>query len=53
MFTPQELQLFRQSLDVIQIMGKDAKLVAEAQEKLEILIIESTPQQEKPEKPKK
>ena len=53
MFSLKELQLFRQSLDVIQILGKDAQFVAETQSKLEIMIIESTTPSEKLDKNKK
>jgi hypothetical protein len=35
MFTIVEIQLIRQSLDVITILGKDAKIVANLQSKLE------------------
>jgi hypothetical protein len=38
MFTQAELSLLRQSLDVITITGKDAKYVAQLQEKIEKLI---------------
>jgi DUF917 family protein len=34
-FTPQELSILRQSLDTITLMGKDAKLIASIQIKLE------------------
>ena len=36
MFTQAELSLLRQSLDVITITGKDAKYVAQLQEKIEV-----------------
>jgi hypothetical protein len=42
MFTLSELQLLRQSLDVITITGKDAKTVATVQVKLEKIISEET-----------
>lgn len=38
MFELAELQLLRQSLDVITILGKDAKKVANLQQKLESII---------------
>jgi hypothetical protein len=38
MFELVELQLLRQSLDVITILGKDAKKVANLQQKLESVI---------------
>ena len=38
MFELMELQLLRQSLDVITILGKDAKKVANLQQKLESAI---------------
>tara|TARA_Y100000389_G_scaffold198345_1_gene234701 strand:+ start:1281 stop:1433 length:153 start_codon:yes stop_codon:yes gene_type:complete len=38
MFTQAELSLLRQSLDVITITGKDAKYIAQLQEKVESLI---------------
>ena len=38
MFTLIELQLMRQSLDVITVSGKDAKVVATLQNKLEDII---------------
>lgn len=38
MFELMELQLLRQSLDVITILGKDAKKVANLQQKLESII---------------
>lgn len=38
MFELVELQLLRQSLDVITILGKDAKKVANLQQKLESII---------------
>lgn len=38
MFTLVEMQLLRQSLDVITIVGKDAKTVATLQTKLEKII---------------
>ena len=40
MFELMELQLLRQSLDVITILGKDAKKVANLQQKLESAISE-------------
>lgn len=42
MFNIVELQLMRQSLDVITIVGKDAKTVANLQTKLEDAIQEET-----------
>lgn len=42
MFSLAELQLLRQSLDVITISGKDAKTVATTQLKLEKIISEET-----------
>ena len=42
MFNIVELQLMRQSLDVITIVGKDAKTVANLQTKLEEVIQEET-----------
>lgn len=39
-FTEGELQIIRQSLDVIQLYGKDAKLIANLQNKLEQNLIE-------------
>lgn len=41
MFTQPELQLLRQSLEVITILGKDAKTVSTLQIKLEQLIQEN------------
>ena len=38
MFTQAELSLIRQSLDVITITGKDAKYVAQIQEKIDKLL---------------
>jgi hypothetical protein len=47
MYTIAELQLLRQSLDMIAIQGKDAKAIANLQIKLEsnILSIEETSQE--------
>lgn len=42
MFNLTELQLIRQSLDVITIAGKDAKIVATVQAKLEKVISDET-----------
>jgi hypothetical protein len=39
-FTQLELQIIRQSLDVIQLNGKDAKFVASLQNKIENVLIE-------------
>jgi len=39
-FTESELQIIRQSLDIIQLYGKDAKLIANLQIKLEQTLIE-------------
>jgi hypothetical protein len=39
-FTESELQVIRQSLDVIQLNGKDAKFVANLQTKLEQTLTE-------------
>ena len=39
MFTLQEFQLMRQSLDVITILGKDATVVSDLQKKLDEIII--------------
>lgn len=44
-FTPGEVSLIRQSLDIITISGKDAKFVAQLQSKLEEALI--PPQLEK------
>ena len=46
MFTLIELQLMRQSLDVITIVGKDAKTVANLQTKLEQILEEETVKQQ-------
>lgn len=46
MFNLIELQLMRQSLDVITIVGKDAKTVATLQTKLEQVIQEETEKQQ-------
>lgn len=46
MFTLIELQLMRQSLDVITIAGKDAKTVATLQTKLEQVLEEETVKQQ-------
>ena len=46
MFNLIELQLMRQSLDVITIVGKDAKTVATLQTKLEQVILEETEKQQ-------
>ena len=46
MFNLIELQLMRQSLDVITIVGKDAKTVANLQTKLEQVILEETEKQQ-------
>ena len=46
MFNLIELQLMRQSLDVITIVGKDAKTVATLQTKLERVIQEETEKQQ-------
>lgn len=46
MFTLIELQLMRQSLDVITIVGKDAKTVATLQTKLEQILEEETVKQQ-------
>ena len=46
MFTLIELQLMRQSLDVITIVGKDAKTVANLQTKLEQILEEETIKQQ-------
>jgi len=46
MFTLMELQLLRQSLDVITIAGKDAKTVATLQTKLEKVISDEIKKQE-------
>ena len=46
MFNLIELQLMRQSLDVITIVGKDAKTVATLQTKLEQVISEETEKQQ-------
>jgi len=46
MFTTVELQLMRQSLDVITISGKDAKTVANLQIKLEQLLQEEFEKQQ-------
>ena len=39
-FTEVELQVTRQALDIIQLNGKDAKLIASLQTKLENAILE-------------
>ena len=39
-FTPQELSILRQSLDIVTITGKDAKTIAGLQIKLETEIAE-------------
>jgi hypothetical protein len=39
-FTESELQVIRQSLDIIQLYGKDAKLIANLQTKLEQTLTE-------------
>ncbi len=46
MFTLMEMQLLRQSLDVITIAGKDAKTVATLQTKLEKVISDEIKKQE-------
>lgn len=46
MFNLIELQLMRQSLDVITIVGKDAKTVANLQTKLEQIIQEESIKQQ-------
>jgi hypothetical protein len=46
MFTLIELQLMRQSLDVITIVGKDAKTVATLQTKLEQVLEEEAVKQQ-------
>ncbi len=46
MFTLMEMQLLRQSLDVITIAGKDAKTVANLQIKLEKVISDEIKKQE-------
>lgn len=50
MFTITELQLLRQSLDIITIQGKDAKLVAALQVKLEEQTKPVIPEKTKPSK---
>ena len=50
MFTINEIQLLRQSLDIITIQGKDAKLVAALQVKLEEQIKPVIPEKTKPSK---
>ena len=44
-FTPGELSLIRQSLDMITISGKDAKFVAQLQSKLEEALISPMPEE--------
>ena len=45
-FTEVELQVTRQALDIIQLNGKDAKLIASLQTKLENAILETVQQKE-------
>ena len=45
-FTEVELQVTRQALDIIQLNGKDAKLIASLQTKLENSILEITQRKE-------
>ena len=40
MFTLQELVVLRSSLEIIQILGKDAKAIAALQTKLEELVVQ-------------
>ena len=45
-FTEVELQVTRQALDIIQLNGKDAKLIASLQTKLENAILEISQRKE-------